>query len=196
MADLDENYWSERYRNASTGWDIGFPSPPIVQYLDQIENKEVEILIPGAGNSYEAAYAFNKGFSKINVLDLSREPLNNFKKVNPDFPDPQLHHEDFFLHMHQYDLILEQTFFCAINPSLREKYVAKMHELLKPGGKLVGVLFNRHFDFQGPPFGGDKEEYQTLFSKKFKVECLETCYNSIPQRQNSEVFIMMKKSNA
>ena len=196
MADLDENYWSERYRNASTGWDIGFPSPPIVQYLDQIENKEVEILIPGAGNSYEASYAFKKGFSNVNILDLSREPLNNFKRANPEFPDSQLHHEDFFLHMHQYDLILEQTFFCAIDPRLREKYVTKMHELLKPGGKLVGVLFNRHFDFQGPPFGGDMEEYQLLFSKKFKVECLETCYNSIPQRQNSEVFIIMKKSNS
>lgn len=43
-------------------------------------------------------------------------------------------------------VLMEQTFFCAINPSLRKDYVAKMHELLAPNGKLVGVLFDKEFE--------------------------------------------------
>ena len=38
MIKLDEDFWTERYRQGYTGWDIGYPSTPIVQYLDQIQN--------------------------------------------------------------------------------------------------------------------------------------------------------------
>ena len=94
---------------------------------------------------------------------------------------------NFFEHKGQYDLILEQTFFCAIDPALRSSYVTKMHELLTPGGKLVGVLFNRSFE-GGPPFGGSKEEYELLFSKHLHIKKMELCYNSIPPRQGAELF--------
>ncbi len=53
---------------------------------------------------------------------------------------------DFFKHKGEYELVLEQTFFCAINPSLRKNYVAKMKELLLLNGKLVGVLFDWQFE--------------------------------------------------
>ena len=47
----------------------------------------------------------------------------------------------------QQKLILEQTFFCAITPSLRLNYVMKVYRLVTDGGSLVGLLFNRTFDF-------------------------------------------------
>jgi SAM-dependent methyltransferase len=196
MVLLDENFWSERYKLGLTGWDIGSPSSPFVQYLDQIENKSVRVLIPGAGNAYEAYYGFRNGFSNIHVLDISDEPLNMFRLKYPDFPKRNLHHQNFFNHSSAYDLILEQTFFCALDPGLREMYSQKMLELLNPGGILVGVLFDRNFDFQGPPFGGSKEEYLTYFAKKFEVEIFEPCYNSIPERLGSELFIKLRKSDA
>jgi SAM-dependent methyltransferase len=94
---------------------------------------------------------------------------------------------DFFEHKGQYDLILEQTFFCALDPSFRSKYVEHMHQLLKPAGNLVGVLFNKEFE-GGPPFGGSKEEYEQLFSKHLHIKKMEPCYNSIPPRKGSELF--------
>lgn len=195
MTLLDENYWTNRYKFSQTGWDIGYPSPPIVQFLDQIEKKEVEILIPGAGNGYEALYAFKNGFKNVHILDFSSEPLKKIKSKSPDFPDSNIHHEDFFLHDHQYDLILEQTFFCALDPSLRPNYVEKMIDLLKPGGELVGLLFNRMFDKAGPPFGGSQNEYRALFEDKFEEVSITDCYNSIPERMGVELFFRAKKSN-
>ena len=99
---------------------------------------------------------------------------------------------DFFELKGEYDLIIEQTFLSALNPSLREKYTEQMFNLLKPGGKLVGIIFSRHFD-ESPPFGGSKEEYQEMFSKKFIDFSIEDCYNSIERRAGTEVFIKAKR---
>lgn len=193
LISLDEHYWSSRYLNNETGWDVGSISTPLKQYLDQILNFQSSILVPGAGNGYEVSYAFQKGFENLHILDISALPLQEFSLSNPDFPKSQSHHEDFFAHEGEYDLVLEQTFFCALAPKMRSDYAAKMHELLKPGGKLVGVLFNRDFQHQGPPFGGSKSEYLGYFQDLFHVLKMENCQNSIPARQGSELFFVLQK---
>ena len=93
-----------------------------------------------------------------------------------------------------YDLIIEQTFFCALNPSMRKQYAAKVHELLKPEGKLVGVLFNTDFAHDGPPFGGSRKEYIQIFSPYFNLDIIEDAHNSIKPRQGNELFIKFTKS--
>ncbi|MCB0465100.1 MAG: SAM-dependent methyltransferase, partial [Aequorivita sp.] len=102
-------------------------------------------------------------------------------------------HTDFFELEDTFDLILEQTFFCALEPSLREEYVNKMDKLLKPNGKLVGLLFNIPLNDDKPPFGGNKEEYLSLFEDKFRIETMGVAYNSIPQRAGNELFFMLSK---
>jgi SAM-dependent methyltransferase len=193
MEKLDRDYWTNRYKNNTAKWDLGKPSTPIAEYIDQLTNKELKILIPGCGNSYEAEYLFEKGFTNVFLIDLSPEPLEQFKLRNPKFPQNQLIEGDFFDHHGSYDLILEQTFFCAINPSLRNKYTEKMSQLLKSGGKLVGLLFNCDFEKEGPPFGGDRTEYLPLFEPYFRIKTFDIALNSIPQRSNRELFIICSK---
>lgn len=193
MTVLNESYWQNRYKNQQTGWDIGYASTPIKTYAGQLSSKALKILIPGAGNAYEAAYFFEQGFKNIHVLDLAKQPLLNFKKRYPDFPSSQLHHEDFFNHNATYDLIIEQTFFCALNPGLRPKYVAQMAHCLAPEGKLAGLFFDFELTSQGPPFGGSYQEYQNLFSPQFHIKTLERCYNSIKPRQGNELFFIFEK---
>ena len=193
----ENEFWTKRYKEERTGWDIGYPSTPIKTYIDQLENKEIKILIPGAGNAYEAEYLFQQDFYNIYVMDISMIPLDEFAKRNPKFPNENLIHENFFEHQGQYDLILEQTFFCSFPPlkSNRKAYVKKMHELLKPNGKLVGIWFDIPLtgDLVKRPFGGDKEEYFGYFQPWFEVQVLERCYNSIEAREGSELFCIYKK---
>ena len=172
-----------------TGWDIGYISTPLKAYIDQIKNKEIDILIPGAGNAYEAEHLHDNGFYNVTIIDIAAQPLLNLKKRIPALEDKFLVQDDFFSHKGQYDLIIEQTFFCALDPVLRKNYAEKMHELLRSNGKLVGVLFDRVFDHNGPPFGGNLEEYNIIFSKYFNIHTLSTCYNSILPRKEQEVFI-------
>src|SRR5690554_2305347 len=191
---FDENFWTSKYDSKLTGWDVGYVSRPLKEYIDTLQDKNLKILIPGGGNSYEAEYLHNIGFNNVFVIDISKRPLENIKKRVPDFPENHLIHADFFKLEGQYDLILEQTFFCALNPELRTKYVDKMHQLLKNDGKLVGLLFNIPLNEDHPPFGGNEKEYRKLFEQKFDIEIMETAYNSILARAGNELFIKMQKN--
>ena len=188
-----ETYWENRYINGNTGWDMKTVSPPLKSYVDQLKDKELKILIPGAGNSYEAEYLYQKGFKNSFVADIAKTPLENLKKRIPEFPKNQLLHIDFFNIEDTFDLILEQTFFCALPPKLRPKYAQKMHQLLKPNAKLAGVLFDLLLTEDGPPFGGSIAEYKTYFTELFDLEILEPCYNSYPKRQGNELFFKFNK---
>ncbi|RFN59104.1 methyltransferase domain-containing protein [Marixanthomonas ophiurae] len=194
MESLNEPYWDNRYKNKDTKWDIGYVSTPLKTYFDQLtDNKNLKILIPGGGNSYEAEYLHEQGFAEVYVVDVSETALQNFKKRVPTFPSEKLLHQDFFKLEETFDLIIEQTFFCALDPSLRNEYVAKMHQLLKPKGKLIGLLFNFPLTKDGPPFGGSKTEYKKRFAPFFEIKVMETAYNSIPQRQGNELFVILQK---
>lgn len=192
--DLSESFWDTRYQNKDIGWDLGEISLPIKTYIDQLEDPSLKILIPGAGNSYEAEYLFLKGFKNVFVADLSKTALNNFKKRVPNFPDENLLHVNFFDISDSFDLIIEQTFFCALNPKFRNAYAEKTHSLLKPEGKLVGLLFDKPLYTDRPPFGGSKEEYITYFKPYFELDIFESSYNSMPSREGSELFIKLQKT--
>lgn len=188
---MEKNYWSQRYASANTPWDIGYASPPLTAFLQKLNAMDHKILLPGAGNAYEAEWMHQQGFSNLHVLDIAPEPLRNLQQRLPDFPNANLHQEDFFDHKGQYDFIIEQTFFCALSPTLRDAYVAKMYELLKPGGQLFGVLFKFPLSENGPPFGGSEDEYRKRFGRLFKIATLAPCYNSIKPRMGNELFFRL-----
>ncbi len=191
---LNEEYWNQRYAQAQTGWDIGDVSAPLKLYIDQLKNKELSILIPGCGNAYEAAYLLAQGFTNISLVDISPLLIEKLRQRFGEEVGKRLHLicDDFFNLQTTYDLILEQTFFCALDPFWRENYVQKMHALLKERGKLVGLLFNRDFT-GGPPFGGSEKEYRSLMEKYFTLTIMEPSYNSIEPRHGTELFFIAVK---
>lgn len=192
--DLSEEFWDSRYKNNDTGWDLGEISPPLKAYIDQLANKELKILIPGGGNSYEAEYLQNKGFRNVFVADISHTVLENIKKRVPSFPVSHLIHKNFFELEMTFDVIIEQTFFCAINPNLRPAYVAKAFELLNKNGAIVGLLFDVPLNDDKPPFGGCKAEYIEHFRPYFDISIMESAYNSHHSRKDRELFIKLKKA--
>ena len=187
---MSQAYWNDLYDKQETGWDVGYPSPALKTYIDQLQHRSQSILIPGCGNAYEAEYLLAHGFTDVTVIDFAPSLTAVLEK--------KFHNElnktirvitgDFFHHKGKYDLILEQTFLSALDPSVRPLYVDQMHSLLVTGGHLAGVLFSEVFD-EGPPFGGTIDEYRNMFSNKFDIRTLEPCYNSIERRRGSEVFI-------
>lgn len=190
---LNKDYWENRYHLNEIGWDIGTVSTPLKEYIDQIENKELKILIPGAGNGYEFEYLYNAGFQNVFVIDIAKTPLENIQKRMPHLDDKHLIHKDFFELNDTFDLIIEQTFFCAIATDLRKKYVLKMSSLLNSGSKIVGLLFQFPLTEKGPPFGGNENEYRALFQNQFNIKTLESAHNSIKPRENNELFFIFEK---
>ena len=190
---LTEDFWEKRYKNNNTGWDLGVVSPPLKTYFDQLENKNIRILIPGGGNSYEAEYLHTKGFKNVFVVDVSKTALTNLKSRVPSFPPSNLILKDFFNLDMVFDLIIEQTFFCAIDPNLRPAYAIKAYNLLKEQGKVVGLLFDIDLNKDKPPFGGCKAEYIEYFQSYFDLQVMENCNNSISSRKGTELFFIIKK---
>ena len=184
--------WEERYAKNETSWDVGYVTTPLKEYIDQLTNKDIKILIPGCGNAHEAQYLHEQGFSNVFVIDLAQQALDNLCERTLDFPLQQLILGDYFTHTGQYDLILEQTFVSSLEPRLRPAYAKKTYDLLVPNGKLAGVLFDFELD-SGPPYGGTKCEYEGYFRKLFNIRTFQTCYNSIESRKDIELFITLER---
>jgi SAM-dependent methyltransferase len=189
---LDQHYWEAQYKTNVTGWDLGEVSPPIKEYIDTLKDKNASVLIPGCGNTYEAEYLLQQGFSNVTVIDIAPTLVKNLRVKFKNNPNITIVMSDFFAHQGKYDLIIEQTFFCALPPEMRKEYVSKMYQLLAEKGKLVGLLFNKAFE-GGPPFGGSKAEYELLFNEYFAFLQMYMCQNSIKPRANSELFIELQK---
>jgi len=193
IIDLTKPYWDNRYEEKTDRWDLGEVSTPIKTYVDQLGNKEMSILVPGAGNSHETEYLHQKGFDNVIALDISFKAIANFKERVPTFPVKHIVNQDFFDLCGFFDLIIEQTFFCAIDKKMRPAYAKKMAELLNEGGKLVGLLFDVPLYEDHPPFGGSVEEYKTYLEPYFNIEIMDRCYNSHETRAGREVWIKMIK---
>lgn len=190
---LDQSYWEERYKERQTGWDNGMVSEPLKVYIDQILDKSTYILVPGGGNGHEVAYMHKQGFNNVFLLDWAQEPINRFLADNPSFDSTHAIHGDFFELDMKFDLILEQTFLCALEPIKREAYIKQVACLLKEEGKLGGVIFNDAPERTEPPFSASDAEYKTLFEKSFEIKTMEPCYNSIESRRGRELFIQLIK---
>ena len=192
--DLDDAYWNSLYADNMTAWNVGTITTPLKEYFDRLTDKGVAILIPGCGYGYEAEYLLQQGFTNITLIDISSLLCKKLEEKFAAYLPAELKIicGSFFELEGEYDLVVEQTFFCALDPSLRQAYAAKMQQLLKPGGKLAGLLFNRSFD-DGPPFGGSELEYRQLFREYFTISIIEPCYNSIAPRKGTELFIKLIK---
>lgn len=195
----DQSFWESLWQRSETRWDLHAVSPPLAAYADQIpvEKRSLSVLIPGCGNGYEALYLLQQGFSQVTMLDIAPTAVEHLQeRLHAEAPgwqsSLQLICGDFFKHEGAYDLILEQTFFCALDPALRPAYVLKMKALLRPGGKLAGLLFDREFP-DGPPFGGSKPEYEQLFGQQLHLRKMEPCYNSIAPRAGTELFFIAER---
>ncbi len=194
---FDADYWQTRYLEGSDLWDTRGITPPLRAYFDQLDpGVQPRILIPGAGRAYEAEYLHRAGFQNVYVTDFAPEPLAALAARVPDFPPDHLLRGDFFALTAppSYDLIVEQTFFCALDPALRPAHARQCAALLRPGGTLAGLLFDTDFGPKTePPFGGTKEEYREYFAPYFEFRHFETATNSLPPRRGRELFICLKK---
>ena len=95
-------------------------TPPLRAYFDQLAvARQPRILIPGAGRAYEAEYLHQLGFRQVFVADLAPEPLAGASSPRARLSRRTPLLADFFAlpNAEPFDLIVEQTFFCALDPA-------------------------------------------------------------------------------
>ncbi len=197
MNGYSQEDWQKHYDENDLGWDLGQVAPPFVSLLESNTIKPGITLVPGCGRGHEVIFLAENGFD-VTAVDYSPGAVNHLKMVLQERKlISQILHMDFFsldsTHDELYDLLIEQTFFCAISPTQRPLYVATVARVLKKGGMIAGLFYNTGQE-GGPPFNTTRGDIIKHFSSLFEIRELSQARNSAEQRKDKEwLAILVKK---
>ena len=192
-------YWDRIYREEQPRWDIGHATPVFENWLaarNTLGRGRIAIL--GCGNGHDVLLFAEYGF-EVTAIDFAAEPLANLRANIPlklkdriellkaDLYDLPERYKNYF------DFALEYTCYCAIDPERRDEYITAAHNMMKPGGYLIGVFFPTDGRPGGPPFAVRYEEVDEKFGHKFKTILDEIPADSVPKRLGKERFVILQK---
>jgi len=188
--------WEARYRSGEIPWDLGEAPPILAQLLGKIVERDLDILVPGAGYGHDALAWAHAGH-RATAVDIAptavagvaaraREAGLDLDAIVADlFALP----EDW---RGRFDAVWEQTCFCAVNPDQRALYVDAMADVLKPGGMLYALLWNHGME-GGPPWSINESDVRTWFTTRFEVEHVDDVEQSAGERYHEFVVRMRRK---
>ena len=193
----NSQFWEGIYLEEDTGWDLGGATPIFDSMADSISPGKVCII--GCGRGYDAIMFAQKGF-EVTAIDFAPSAINAVKDLarKAKLAVNTIENDIFTLppvYANTYDFIIEQTCFCAINPARRSEYETVVNQLLKPGGKLIGLWFplDKLIEDGGPPWGTTIEEVKSIFKDGWKIEKEEFLDLSIGPRKRREKLIVFQK---
>ena len=180
-------------------WDLGEPTPVFNQWINSERNK-LSICILGAGNGWDALNFAKKGHH-VTAVDFAFSAIQNMRKMAEILGVKlDLLYSDIFnigkSYHDAFDIVLEYTCYCAIQPDRRIDYVNLVNCILKPEGRLVALFFplDKELNDDGPPFGVNLNSTLNLFSKKFTLNKKEIPNLSIERRIGREIFVVLNKN--
>ena len=190
--------WQKHYDEDDLKWDIGEVSPAIQWLWKEHELPQGKAIVPGCGQGHEVVFLAERGL-QVTGVDFAEGAVKLLRhSLATKGLQAQVLQRDFFQleaeHDACYDLLLEQTFFCAILPEDRLKYVATADRILKPGALLAG-LFYETGEEGGPPFNTTREDIVKIFSEEFAIEYLEKTPHSVEQRAEKELLVLLRKKS-
>lgn len=196
----ESHFWSERYIEQRTEWDLNEPTPCLVWALKKFKLPKMRVAVLGCGRGHDAAYIASLGH-KVTGFDFSSEAISEAQKIYGNIKDLSANLswscEDIFNlnsnHYGQYDLVFDHTLFCAIDPEKRDQLLGAWHKLLAPQGQILGVFFTMPKP-DGPPYGATEEEILTRVTKKFRKDFWERSKVSTPKRMGKELIVLATKS--
>ncbi len=175
------------------------PTPVFMDLLnEQRFLKPGRILITGCGKGYDAVFAAKMGYD-VYAVDFSTEAIK-FAKVLADEENVKVNliQEDIFkldsIYKNYFDYVYDYVTYCAVRPERRKEFAEKSAKFLKPGGKLVALLFPVEEREGGPPYAVDVMEFYELISPHLELKFSSRRINSIKPRKGREVLqIYVKK---
>ena len=199
MTDLSPSAWNERYQTDETPWDLKGPTPEFQRLLDAGElPSKGKVLVPGGGRGHDAILFALRNY-EVALVDFAPLAIQAaLVEAARQKATVYAYRQDFFelpkigFHQSSYDIVLEYTFFCAIAPELRGRYVETVAALLKPGGLLVGLFFPLTIDKEGPPFQVSQAEVEKIFSPHFTLR-IEKPKSSIKPREGREFLGLFRR---
>ena len=192
-------YWEQFYKDNNIGWDLGGITPIFNNWIKKIDKKKT-ICVLGAGNGWDALNFADIGHDVVavdfaptaikNIVKKTKKKSINIKALQLDIFDLPSYYQNYF------DIVIEYTCFCAIDPDDRENYIKMVNNILKHGGKFVGILFPliENLQNEGPPFYVDLKKTLLMFDNYLTRLICEKPSLSIKPRKNREAFVVYRKN--
>lgn len=189
----DAGFWDPLFLADAGGWELGRPSPPLASWFSAHVPKDLRALVPGCGRGHEARLLAGLG-ARVTAIDLSPTAIARAIAVTDPALRVDFQVRDLFTlpRAPAFDLVVEHTCFCAIDPARREEYVDLVADVLVPGGELVGVFY-AHGRPGGPPFTTSADEVASRFARRFELLALATATDSTLVRHGHELLGRLRR---
>ncbi len=172
---MERDFWQGLYEKGDTRFDVGAPSPPLMDWLDAHPIVASRAIVPGCGYGHDVIELAQRGLSTVGV-DFAPAAVQAGRaaadRAGLSSRARFLECDVFSLgseHDGAYDLLFEQTCYCAITPARRDDYAALAARLVAPGGTLLFVVYPADGHQGGPPFAIDPTEVEPRFAAWFDL---------------------------
>ncbi|XP_023871976.1 probable thiol methyltransferase 2 isoform X2 [Quercus suber] len=193
--------WEKSWEQGVTPWDLGQPTPILLHLHQTGALPKGRALVPGCGSGYDvAAIACPERY--VVGLDISDIAIKKAVELSSSLPNASYLNflkADFFTWnpSELFDLILDYTFFCAIEPDMRLAWAQRIRDLLKPGGELITLMFPISDHVGGPPFKVSISDYEeVLLPMGFRAVSIVDNEMAIGPRKGREKLGRWKRSLA
>ncbi|GMH28040.1 hypothetical protein Nepgr_029883 [Nepenthes gracilis] len=190
--------WKRCWEEGLTPWDLGKPTP-ILQYLHQTGSLPMgRALVPGCGSGNDVVTLACPERYVIG-LDLSDIAIRKARELSLSSPQANycsFQKADFFTwHPFElFDLIIDYTFFCAIEPNMRSSWASRMRDLLKLDGELVTIMFPIDDHSGGPPYKTSVADYEdVLHPMGFQAILIKHNELAVERRKGREMLGRWKR---
>ncbi len=193
-------HWDALYRQGDTGWDLGEAAPPFVDLLAGPDAPPAGRLIAlGSGRGHDALLFAAHGFDVLGVDFAPAAIAEAIERAAAQGLTKRARflQADIFALPPEYraafDVVLEHTCMCALDPRLLDEYAALVTRLLRPGGTYV-ALFYTHGRPGGPPYTTDAAEIRRLFAPRLEIIDLAPAVRSASGFVGKEWLGIMRKA--
>ena len=171
-------FWDERYASGETPWVARAVPAALHSFLLRTQPRG-KVLIPGCGTDHQVIRVFAAAGFDVTAIDFSAVAVAKTRDALNDLKSTVLL-ADFFEYdfATKFDFVFERTFLCALPTTRWKEYANRLAQLLRPGGKLIGVFFYG-VEPEPPPHPLNDEQALNLFGKSFRLIRSEEISDSV-----------------
>lgn len=170
------SFWDDAYLGPPERrpWDTGRPAPQLVDFVRRGLVKPCWALDIGCGTGTNVIFLAQNRFEAGGV-DISREAIRLARVKAKEASVESRFYVGDVLHFQpprvRFGFLFDRGCFHALDPSDRQRYVARVQDLLEEEGKMLLLCFrsDEPDPSPGPPYQLTREEITGYFSEAFRV---------------------------
>jgi methyl halide transferase len=192
------DFWEGLYATGNDGWDLGQPSPPLVDVVERTPPPRGRVAVLGCGRGHDARFLAAHGYEVVGY-DFSAAALTAARALaRHDRVPIAFEQRDIFTlggdAAHAFDGVWEYTCYCAIDPARRDEYARTVAAIVRPGGWLLACFFPLRPVSAGPPFPVSRAEVRRRFTPAFRLERAQPPLRSARGRLGREWLVFARRT--